>query len=274
MLVPYQTSGTKPPLFFVHGLRGIMFAVGSRFARSLRPDQPVYVVNSNGLDGRQPPEHVSEMVAAYLDEIRKVRPSGPLRIGGMCAGGFVAIELVRALQDEGRQTGPVLLVDPPVIPAGYEKRQNTTDIRPDLSGRLYQEVRSRYLEKTADPDEYDDLPFDPHDPKQLHLATLVAMRTMVAFAKYVPRPFSGATEVIVSENRAPGFLHPQMPWHKLLSGPRLVHIVPGHHSEIFRARRQTVARVMRSMLEEDPTSENLSKGQIRPAAALIAEARP
>jgi thioesterase domain-containing protein len=272
MLVPYQTSGGKPPLFFVHGLRGIMFAVGPRFARSLGPDQPVYVVNANGMDGREPVlEHVHEMVAAYLDEIRRARPRGPVRIGGMCEGGLVAIEIARGLQGEGRQTGPVMLVDPPVIPAGYEKRQNTIDVRPDLSGRLYLEVRSRYLEKTSDPGEYDSLPFDPHDPKQLHLATVVAMRTMVAFARYVPRPFSGGAEVIVSEDRAPGFLHPQMPWHKLLSGPRVVHIVPGRHGEIFRARRKTVARLMKSMLDED-----LLEGLAEPsdAASLVAEVQP
>lgn len=271
MLVSYQTSGTKPPLFFVHGLRGIMFAVGPRFARSLGPHQPVYVVNANGLDGQQPPEHVSEMVTAYLQEIRKVRPAGPLRIGGMCAGGFVAIELVRALRHDGRQTGPVILVDPPVIPAGYQKRQDTIDVPADLSGRLYQEVRSRYLEKTADPDEYDDLPFDPHDPKQLHLATVVAMRTMVAFARYVPRPFSDAVEVIVSKDRASVFLNPQMPWQNLLSGPSVVHIVPGRHAEIFRTHRATVARLMRSMLEEGTASETPVE-PIEAAAPLMGEA--
>src|SRR5947208_10119340 len=118
MLVQLQTSGSKPPLFFVHGLRGIAFAVGSRFARMLGSDQPLYVVNANGMDGRQPTiDSVREMVLAYLQEIGEARLKG-FRVGGMCAGCFIAIEIARALQEEGRQTGPIILVDPPVIPVG------------------------------------------------------------------------------------------------------------------------------------------------------------
>jgi thioesterase domain-containing protein len=192
----------------------------------------------------------------------------------MCEGGLVAIEIAHGLQVEGRQTGPVMLVDPPVIPAGFEKRQNTIDVRPDLSERLYQEVRGRYLEKTSDPNEYDDLPFNPDDPTQLHLATTVAMRTMVAFARYIPRPFTGTAEVIVSEDRASGFLHPQMPWHKLLSGRRIVHVVPWLHHELFRKGRKTVARLMKSMLEEAPASESFVEVQTRRAAKPAREARP
>lgn len=166
MLVAVQTSGSKPPLFFVHGLRGIAFAVGSRFARMLGSDQPVHVINAPGMDGRQPTiDRVRDMVLLYLQEIGQVRPQGAVRVGGMCAGCFIAIEIARALQNEGRQTGPAILVDPPVIPVGYEHRQDTTDIEPELADRMYQEVRSRFLERLQDPNGYDDLPFDPQDPK-------------------------------------------------------------------------------------------------------------
>ena len=93
-------------------------SVGPQFARMLGPDQPVYGINANGLD------RVSDMVVAYLQEIRQTRSEGRVRIGGMCAGCMVAIEVARKLQDEGRQTGPVILVDPPVLSVGYEKRSS------------------------------------------------------------------------------------------------------------------------------------------------------
>ena len=248
MLVPIETSGNKPPVFFVHGLRG--FAFGRRFARALGPDQPVYVINANGMDGRQPvAEDVPGMVLAYVDEIQGARPTGPVRVGGMCTGCLVAIEIARRLQNQGRQTGPVMLVDPPIIPVGYDKRVAVSLRRPQLADRLYQETRSRFLEKASDA--YDDLPFDLRDPKQLHLATLAGVRTILAFARYVPRPFSSPAEVIVSVERAPGFFHELMPWHQLLPGPRLVHVLPWGHKQLWRAGRDTVARVMRSMLEEN-----------------------
>ena len=201
MLVPIQTSGTKPPLFFVHGLRGITFAVGPNFARALGPDQPVYVINANGMDGRQPViDDAREMVAAYYDDIQRARPAGPLRIGAMCSGCLIAIELARRLQKDGRQTGPLILADPPPVPFGYDKRRNTVDFaRPQMAERMYQEVRANMLEKASYG--YDALPFDPADPQQLHAATLAGIGSMVAFAKYVPTPFSGPTEMIMS---APG----------------------------------------------------------------------
>src|SRR6266852_3377663 len=53
MLQPVQTSGTKPPLFFVHGLHGVM-PLGRIFAEGLGPDQPLYAVHANGIDVRRP----------------------------------------------------------------------------------------------------------------------------------------------------------------------------------------------------------------------------
>jgi thioesterase domain-containing protein len=265
MLVPIQTSGTKPPLFFVHGFRGITLSVGPRFAAELGPDQPVYVVNANGMDGRQPViDDVREMVLAYLEQIQRACPVGPLRIGGMCNGCHIAIEIARTLQEKGRQTGPVILADPPVVPYGYDRRAKTIDPRqPEIAERLYQEARNTILGQAGNP--HDDLPFDPTDPPQLHAATLAGVGTIVAFSRYVPIPFSGPVEMIISAEQAPGFFHPLMPWQKLLPGPRVVHVLPWRHHELFGAGRKIVARYMRSMLEEVPTCETHVERQIQPA---------
>jgi thioesterase domain-containing protein len=276
MLVPLQTSGSKPPLFFVHGARGFTFEVGPRFARMLGSGQPVYTINANGVDGRTPViENVAEMVAAYLDEIRGLRPNGPIRIGGMCSGCMIAVEIARGLHEEGRQTGPAILVDPPVLTANHEKLTKTQDLDPEVQDRFVKEVYCWLLGKKLHPaDGEQDLPFDPRDPKQLQSAVAVATATTVAFAKYVPRPFSGAVGVIVAENRAPGFFHPRMPWHTLLCGPRVVHVLPWSHMELFQpgAGRETVARLMRFMLEEDSGWEGRSTKGTRAAAQPLAEA--
>jgi thioesterase domain-containing protein len=265
MLMPIQTSGTKPPLFFVHGLRGITFAVGPNFAHALGPNQPVYVINANGMDGRQPViDDVGEMVLAYYAEIQRARAAGPLRIGAMCSGCLIAIELARRLQEDGRRTGPVILADPPAVPFGYDKRRNSVDFRrPQIAERMYREVRAKLLAMASHG--YDDQPFDPADPEQLHAATLAAVGSMVAFARYVPSPFSGPTEMIISAERAPGFFHPMMPWHKLLPGPRAVHVLPCPHEEMFGAAREAVARLIRYILEEEPTSASLVAPEIQPA---------
>src|SRR5262249_15269010 len=47
MLLTIQASGSKRPLFFVHGLHGVM-TLGSSLARALGPDQPIYAIHANG----------------------------------------------------------------------------------------------------------------------------------------------------------------------------------------------------------------------------------
>src|SRR5712692_8355680 len=71
MLVPLQPSGTKPPLFFVHGPLGIM-PLGASFAPMLGTEQPFYVLHASGIDGqRRPIDTVQEMVRVYAQEIEE-----------------------------------------------------------------------------------------------------------------------------------------------------------------------------------------------------------
>jgi thioesterase domain-containing protein len=265
MLVPLQTSGSKPPLFFVHGVRGIIFSLGPNFARGLGADQPVYLFNAEGMDGRRSAiDDVGQMVLAYYADIQRARPEGPLRIGAMCSGCLIAMELARKLQEDGRQTGSVILADPPPVPFGYDKRRNSVDYRqPHIAERLYGKVRAEMLESASR--HRDDLPFDPTDARQLHAAILTATRSLIAFAKYSPRPFSGAADIILSPERAPGFFHPMMPWSKLLPGTRTVHVLPWTHHELFGPGRKTLARLMRLLLEWGPNSGTPIEREMQPA---------
>src|SRR5229473_886157 len=139
MLVPVQTSGHRPPLFLVHGMHGDMAAIPT-FARVLGPDQPLYAIYANGTNGRQPViDNMADMVRAYLEEIRMVRPTGAVRIGGICVGSFAAIEIARELQTEGRQVGSVILIDPPAVPPGCHQQNHKIDVHaPRVVENIYQ----------------------------------------------------------------------------------------------------------------------------------------
>src|ERR1700751_2679905 len=124
MLIPIQSSGVNPPLYFIHGLQGFMPA-GRFLVSSLGPSQPFYAINANGLEGRaSAPTSVKDMALAYVEEISKAQPTGPLLIGGMCAGGLAAMEVARELQARGREPGPIILVDPP-LPGHHLRPVNT-----------------------------------------------------------------------------------------------------------------------------------------------------
>jgi len=73
MLVPVQTSGDKPPLFLVHGLREIM-PLARAFATVLGADQPFYVLNAAAVEG-------GSRVLAKQGERLLVAPGGPVDAG-------------------------------------------------------------------------------------------------------------------------------------------------------------------------------------------------
>ena len=110
-LVAIQSSGSRPPFFCVHGgFGGILFY--DQLARCLGPEQPLYGLQAEGLDGG-PIEHTSipAMAAYYLQEVRKVQPQGPYFFGGYSFGGFVAFEMAQQLHEAGEIVALVVLFD-------------------------------------------------------------------------------------------------------------------------------------------------------------------
>jgi len=110
-LVPIQSSGGRPPLFLVHAAEGNVLLYRS-LAAYLGPDQPVYGLQSAGLDGKFPLDAKFENVAQrYIQEIRQVQPTGPYMLGGYCLGGTLAMEMARQLMSAGETVGLVALIE-------------------------------------------------------------------------------------------------------------------------------------------------------------------
>jgi len=110
-LVAIRRHGDRPPLFLIHAAEGNVLLYRS-LAAHLGDDQPVYGLQSAGLDGHSPVdprfEHVSRN---YIEEIRHVQPHGPYMLGGYCLGGTIAIEMARQLLDVGETVGLVALIE-------------------------------------------------------------------------------------------------------------------------------------------------------------------
>jgi thioesterase domain-containing protein len=118
-----QPHGTRPPFFYVSPFL-ITILSFSHLARCMQPDQPFFLFQPQGMEGDHPVhESVEEMAAHYISEMRQVQPEGPYRIGGHCAGAWVAFEMARQLQRDGHEVAMLLAVDseppgvtPPAIP--------------------------------------------------------------------------------------------------------------------------------------------------------------
>jgi acyl transferase domain-containing protein/thioesterase domain-containing protein len=110
-LVAIQPSGTKPPFFLVHGAGGNVL-IYRDLARRLGPDQPVYGLQSRGLDGRQVVlESIEEMASHYLQEILTSWKEGPYLLGGYCLGGSVALEMAQQLHRRGKDVAFLALME-------------------------------------------------------------------------------------------------------------------------------------------------------------------
>jgi len=110
-LLAIQPGGTRPPLFCVHaqGSEALEYRV---FAQYLGPDQPLYGLSPQGLDGRLPPhDRVEEMAAHYIREIREAQAEGPYYVGGWSFGGVIAFEMARQLRNAGQEVGLLALFD-------------------------------------------------------------------------------------------------------------------------------------------------------------------
>jgi phthiocerol/phenolphthiocerol synthesis type-I polyketide synthase E len=110
-LVPIQPNGSRPPFFCFHGAGGNVL-IYRDLAKHLGPDQPVYGLQSKGLDGSCPPlTNVEEMAALYVKEIRMHQPHGPYFLGGYCGGGTIAFEAAQQLVKQGEKVGLLALFD-------------------------------------------------------------------------------------------------------------------------------------------------------------------
>jgi phthiocerol/phenolphthiocerol synthesis type-I polyketide synthase E len=110
-LVELQRGGSRPPFFCVHGAGGNVL-IYRDLARQLGPDQPVYGLQSQGLDGKQPVlTHIEDMASLYISEIRRVQSHGPYLLGGYCMGGTIALEMAERLKLQGEEVALLALFD-------------------------------------------------------------------------------------------------------------------------------------------------------------------
>ena len=100
-LVVLRREGTQRPLYFLPGVYGNVVGYGD-FVRELGPDQPIYGLQSIGLDGlAEPITSIEAMAAHYLTEIRAQQSQGPYGLIGTCFGATVAYEMARQLMAAG-----------------------------------------------------------------------------------------------------------------------------------------------------------------------------
>jgi thioesterase domain-containing protein/acyl carrier protein len=102
-LVTFKDSGSNPPMFLIHGAEGNILLY-RELAHHLGSNQPVYGLQSQGLDGSEIKyTQIEDIASYYISEIKKIQPEGPYHLGGYCMGGVVAYEIAQQLSSQDQQ---------------------------------------------------------------------------------------------------------------------------------------------------------------------------
>jgi amino acid adenylation domain-containing protein len=107
--VSFNNKGSHRPLFGTHPLPDI--------ARSFSPERPFYGLSQTYIRQTLPLENrdLAEVVNLWLQEIKRLQPTGPYNLMGYCARAPIAWELARVLEAEGHQV-TLILFDPSLPP--------------------------------------------------------------------------------------------------------------------------------------------------------------
>ncbi len=110
VIVPLQ-HGTGPTAFLVHQNTGQVL-VYRDLVKCLPADFSVYGVQAVGLDRvHEPVRDLPEMARLYVEEIRRVQPTGPYFLGGHCLGAVIALEMTHQLEQAGEEVGLLMASD-------------------------------------------------------------------------------------------------------------------------------------------------------------------
>ena len=110
-VLPIRSTGSRPPLFCVHG--GLGFGIPfAALAEHLDAEQPVHALQARGLGAADPlPRDLREVADDYLDRIRSIQPEGPYHLLGWSYGGVVAHEMAVRLREAGEEVAYLANLD-------------------------------------------------------------------------------------------------------------------------------------------------------------------
>jgi thioesterase domain-containing protein/acyl carrier protein len=256
-LVPLRASGSKPPVFCLHGGGGHVIFLKD-LAKHLGNDQPVYALQKLGLNEAEPVIYdVKTMASHYLSEMRKVQPRGPYSIIGYCLSAPVAYEIALQLNKAGEECALLGIIDSRRSPHYYQKRtikekllrflkmiraNDWSFARDIFRQRLVEPIRRRWTYLFA----------DEHSKKGADLWTM----TNAILNEYTWEPYAGKVTLIATTQRQEDqFLqHMIDDWTPLAKDGLDVFVVEGNHGHIFYEPEVThLAEQLRQCLDKANT---------------------
>jgi amino acid adenylation domain-containing protein len=235
-LVPIRAEGKNPPLFLVHGAEGNILLF-RELTGHLGNDQPVYGLQSFGLDGRNDfnPEFKST-AAAYIKEIKEFQSDGPYYIGGYCLGGTIAFEMARQFTAQGDTVAFICMFENYNVqimkwpqPAHLQLTNKILNIYFHMRNLLAAKKKSKFFLRKAAV-EWSRFKIKNKirltqiarkfrkDPETAYKHLMVDKAFDDALIDYIPEPYKGKIAVFIAKERFAGFNDPWFGWKELALG--------------------------------------------------------
>lgn len=234
-------------------------------ALHLGSDQPFYGLQSQGLDGTQPPlTRIEDMAALYIREIQTIQPTGPYFISGFSLGGVIAYEMAQQLRRQGQEVSLLAILDGSV--PGSTKRspfrerifihiKNFFQFGPDyLSKKL---VRWRKWSKSYITEKYTS--FLGRTQPLTETDNYIFTVNLQAWNTYTFQPYPGRIILFRTDDNSQdaqeayvGFqTDPLLGWGNLITGGIDLHNIPGGHSTMLgEPHVRVVAEKLKDNLEK------------------------
>ncbi|MEO7716365.1 MAG: amino acid adenylation domain-containing protein [Capsulimonas sp.] len=177
---PIQRSGGQPPLFCMYGSYGAAVEF-LKLSHHLGDDQPLYVLECRGIDGRETPNvSIEAMAQQYLAEIKTVQPEGPYYLCGFSMGGLVAYEMAHRIHQSGERAAFVGMID-----TYYPKAERSTI----PAKRVRAKETLRHIFRRVRCQTY--LAIAPLASRSIRMKYMEGVNEVLA-RSYKPKPFSGS----------------------------------------------------------------------------------
>ena len=245
-LVAIQPGGSKPPLYCAHACGGnvLIYRTMARYLNRLIPDQPIYGLQAQGLDGKGTPlGRIEDMAAHYIKEVRAHQPEGPYYLFGDTWGGLIVFEMAQQLHRQGQRVALLAMLDTicRLPPTRIRRMRDHIEHLLQSGPKRYAQaaakgIKSRFMRRVQENGNHSvtsviiksDSSND--DPLQ---------RTMDAIdqahLEYVPARRSYPGKITYFYARDNRYVNPsddnRMEWKRVVKGLD-VHVIPGRHDTI------------------------------------------
>ena len=259
-VVNLKSSGSRAPFFLIHAVGGDILSYRRLVSHLKDSDHPIYGVRSQGLGGvAEPFQHIKDMAAFYLKEIRETQPEGPYYLGGYSFGGTVAYEVAQQLVAAGEEVALLAMFDTVVVDNMPPEMQPSRGMllldqiertgfvvrkwiglswrkKFEYFAKIINYFRNRLKafikhEKYINPQDREDRERWLRKPPAFQKVELINTN---ALREYVVSPYPGKVTLFKARQREwSELVHPEPLWRKLTGGQLDVYVCDGNHSSIL-----------------------------------------